>query len=622
MSYSLENIYGSLPRTTRGLFTVLGADPKGKNFLYTNGNSVFIRDIESPFANCDVYTEHPQHVNVAKYSPSGFYIASADSAGKVRIWDTVNKEHILKNEFQPISGNIKDLQWSSDNQRIIIGGEGREKFGHVFNAETGTSTGEIMGTSKPINSVDFKPTRPFRAIVGSEDNSVCFFEGPPFKWKKTIEEHDRFVNVVRYSPDGNMFATGGADGKLVLFDGKTGEKINEINGTGAQGQAHSGSIYSISWDPTSKMILTASGDKSSRVWSVTENTMLKDFKFGNQVEDQQVGCLWQGNHLLSVSLSGNISYLNFNNDPDTDKLILKQIKGHGKSITALEVSYPNNSGLNSMMFSGSHDGLIIYWNCETGKMDQIQPGNVKQHTNQVQQLRFNPLANELISVGLDDTVKFIDLNEMKYAADWKLDSQPRGVDVSSVNGAVVVACISQLIVLTNRMVTQQIKISYEASCVSVSKNYVAVGGNDKKVYIYALDTMQEVATLDQRDFVTSVRFSHDNMYLAVADNAKNVKCYTVNSETGLPHFTEVTRDMWQHHAGRITNLSWSPDSKHLATSSVDTQCFIYSPSTVSTYIQIKNAHPLNPLSSCAWIDNNNLVTASQDCCLRKWKLTF
>ena len=56
-------------------------------------------------------------MNVAKYSPSGFYIASADKSGKVRIWDTVNKEHILKNEFQPISGPIKDLAWSSDNQR-------------------------------------------------------------------------------------------------------------------------------------------------------------------------------------------------------------------------------------------------------------------------------------------------------------------------------------------------------------------------------------------------------------------------------------------------------------------------------------------------------------------------
>lgn len=35
-----------MPRTQRGQPIVLGGDPKGKNFLYTNGNSVIIRNIE------------------------------------------------------------------------------------------------------------------------------------------------------------------------------------------------------------------------------------------------------------------------------------------------------------------------------------------------------------------------------------------------------------------------------------------------------------------------------------------------------------------------------------------------------------------------------------------------
>lgn len=72
---SAEYTFAALPRTQRGTPLVLGGDPKGKNFLYTNGNSVIIRDIENP-AIADVYTEHSCQVNVAKYSPSGFYIAS------------------------------------------------------------------------------------------------------------------------------------------------------------------------------------------------------------------------------------------------------------------------------------------------------------------------------------------------------------------------------------------------------------------------------------------------------------------------------------------------------------------------------------------------------------------
>lgn len=41
-----EYIFATLPRTQRGQPIVLGGDPKGKNFLYTNGNSVIIRNIE------------------------------------------------------------------------------------------------------------------------------------------------------------------------------------------------------------------------------------------------------------------------------------------------------------------------------------------------------------------------------------------------------------------------------------------------------------------------------------------------------------------------------------------------------------------------------------------------
>ena len=41
-----ESVFAPLPRPKRGMALVLHGDPKGKNFLYTVGNSVIIRDIE------------------------------------------------------------------------------------------------------------------------------------------------------------------------------------------------------------------------------------------------------------------------------------------------------------------------------------------------------------------------------------------------------------------------------------------------------------------------------------------------------------------------------------------------------------------------------------------------
>ena len=61
------------------------------------------------------------------------------------------------------------------------------RFGNVFLVDTGSTVGEIMGHSKYINSTDYKPTRPFRIATASEDFTVAFFQGPPFKFAHTVK---------------------------------------------------------------------------------------------------------------------------------------------------------------------------------------------------------------------------------------------------------------------------------------------------------------------------------------------------------------------------------------------------------------------------------------------------
>lgn len=41
-----ERVFASLPQMERGVAKVIGGDPKGNNFLYTNGKCVIIRNIE------------------------------------------------------------------------------------------------------------------------------------------------------------------------------------------------------------------------------------------------------------------------------------------------------------------------------------------------------------------------------------------------------------------------------------------------------------------------------------------------------------------------------------------------------------------------------------------------
>lgn len=44
--FPIEKVFASLPQVERGVSKIIGGDPKGNNFLYTNGKCVVIRNID------------------------------------------------------------------------------------------------------------------------------------------------------------------------------------------------------------------------------------------------------------------------------------------------------------------------------------------------------------------------------------------------------------------------------------------------------------------------------------------------------------------------------------------------------------------------------------------------
>ncbi|KAK6040625.1 WD domain, G-beta repeat protein [Cooperia oncophora] len=405
-------VFASLPRTVRGFPTVIGSSPKGDKIIYCNGNSVFIVDVED-VTNVDIYTEHPVATTVAKMSPSGFYIASGDSAGNVRIWDTTQITHILKATYQVFSGSVRDIAWNDDSKRIAAVGEGRERFGHVFLFDTGTSNGNLSGQSRPMSSIDFRPARPYRLVSGSEDNTVAIFEGPPFKFKTTFHEHSRFVHVTRYSPDGSLFASAGADGK--------------------GGAAHAGSVFGLAWSPCGQKIATASGDKTVKIWNVPEKSLTKVVTFGDSTEDQQIGISWSPKALVSVSLAGFLNFI----DPEGN--ITRVVHGHNKGITTLALS-----SCKQWLITADFEGHISRWNISNGESIRVQPA---LHKSQVVGLTTGK-DEVVISCAWDDTVRFtrgvMGSPDSIQSSSVNLPSQPQGM--ASEGHSTVIACYKNILV--------------------------------------------------------------------------------------------------------------------------------------------------------------------------------
>jgi WD40 repeat protein len=601
MSATRKNIYASVPFTNRGQSVHISADPKGDNFVYTCGNSVIIRSFQNPL-EAHMYNQHSCQTTVARWSPSGYYICSGDVHGNIRVWDTTNmNENILKFEGRPISGPVRDLAWSEDSKRIIAVGEGREKFGTVFMWDSGSSVGEITGQSKTILTCDFKPTRPYRIITGGEDFTACWFEGPPFKFKKSLTDHSRFVTCTRFSPNGEKVATVGLDKKGIIWDGKTGDKLVELNG-------HTLGVYSVSWSPDSQQLITASADKTVRLWDAASGQCLTtfDLSFGsNSVDYQQLGCLWHKDYLVSVGLNGNIYYLN-RDQPNEPRLI---IKGHNKFVTALAAD-PSRGHV----YTGSYDSLIIRWDVATGASETLS-GN--GHSNQIQRLK---VAGEtLVSAAMDDSVRFNHTNTGSYGDAVSTDSSPQDIAVSRDASLTVAVTLKSVVVLRNGRTASTLNVNFQPTSVAISPDAhtVAVGGKDNKVHIYALngDNLSETRVLDKhRGALTAVEFSPSGEYLATSDSEKrdiivwNTSDYSVKVEG------------WCFHTAAVRSIAWTSDSLKLASGSLDQDVYIWNLNHPSKRIHISRAHQ-GGVNAVAWLDDITLATAGQDMSWKSWTVT-
>ncbi|GAM20715.1 hypothetical protein SAMD00019534_038900, partial [Acytostelium subglobosum LB1] len=594
MSITLKNVFAPTPTVTRGKPVFVNADPKGINLVYAVGSAIVIRNIKDSTV-ADLYYEHPAQTTVARYSPSGFYIASGDVQGNVRIWDTVNKEHILKITLRVLGGPILDLAWSSDSQRLIAVGDGKERFGAAVIWDSGASCGEIIGHTKLIQSVDIKSSRPFRAATGSEDFAVNWFEGPPFKYNKQLTTHGRFVNCVRFSPDGNKVVSVSSDKTGIIFDGKTGDKLVELQG------GHNGGIYGASWSADSARVLTASADKTSKLWDATTGACLKTFTFGDTTEDQQLGCLWVGDSLLSVNMSGEIAFLDENNVAKP----LRILKGHNRLVSA--IAYDANT---KTLFSSSIDGVLYQWDLTTGL---ATPFGGVAHKNQITSIQVH--GDQIVTCAKDDSVKISKISTHTYGPSIAIDSPAVGVSVAG--DVVVAASMKSIYLIRGGKAVATVAAAWEPTSVAISPNgkEVSVGGKDEKIHTFTVngDSLAVAGLLEHhRGQVNSVSYSPCGTLLASACSNREVMVWEGKNK-------KISG--WVNHNARVNTVAWTSDSKHLVTASLDGAVLVWDVVKGDQPVQLKNAHP-GGVNAAVWTTENSFVSCGNDGAMKFFTVTF
>lgn len=626
MSIKNEAIYAALPTTTRGQPTPLSADAKGERIAYASNKSIFLRSIDDP-SQAIQYTQHTAATTVARFAPSGFYCASGDASGIVRVWDcSPNGSGNTKGEYAIINGRINDIAWDGDSQRIIAVGDGKQRFGHCVTADSGNTVGEISGHSAQIQAVSIRQQRPLRAATAGDDKNVVFYHGAPFKFNTIAGRgnHTNFIYGAAFSPDGSQLVSVGGDRKVLLYDGKTGEVKGDI-GDGA-GEGHNGSIFGVSWSTDSKKLVTCSADRTVKTWDVETGKVTHSWSFGDvaDVYDQQVGVVWPGGRsdglIISLSLNGDLNYLNESSSKPT-----KVISGHQKNITALATS---DAGASPMMWTGSADGRICAWDMTSGTAETVE-GN--SHTNIICGLTVSTESKhpQLYSVGWDDTLRVVDIGAKTFTGKaTKLASQPKSLTCAS-NSLVVVAQLESVIVYKDGEEEGELPLKSSPTALAATGSTVAVGSSDSSLDLFTVTASRapkKMASIEKVSAapITAIAFSKDGSHFVAGTSAGKVYVYKIS--TGITGMVtgnaslELVTDRWSSaHTGKITCLAWNDEGTHAASGSLDTNIFVWSLKDPGARVKATNAHK-EGVNGIAWL-GNKIISTGADATVKSWTVS-
>lgn len=561
-----------------------------------------IRDLNN-LLSIDYYTQHTHKVNVAKFAPTGFYIASGDESGNVRIWSTENADKTIKLEKRVLSKSVRDLAWTGDSQRVVAVGDGKQEYGAVFAYDMGTNTGEISAHSKEVLTCDSRPERPFRIATGGADLSLNFFTGPPFKFSHSNKDHERFINCIRYSPDGSTFASCSSDKKVIFFEGKTGEKLGELSQT----NGHKLSIYGLSY-LDNKHIVTASGDKSVKLWNIDTKECVATTVIGDSTNDIQVGVSVIAGVPVSISLNGDLNVLS----KDCTR-VERKILGHNARVNKIVVDKKSGG---KFFYTCSTGGQLIKWEVGVGSVAKVQ-GNGHQDVT------INTMAiagDKLITAAQNNEVRLVNLSDFTYVGDaTTLLGSPNDVSVSADGNLVAISThVGATLLSADGKILSEVKIDKDPQSISIKPDgsEIAVGCKDKKIRVYKVagqkivDGATELAENTAK--IQKVSYSPDGALLASADSAYDVVIF--DTASWKPKYSNMT-----YHSSAVVDVDWSDDSKYMLTCSLDKNLIVWD-LAAGKRVKTDMAHHLG-VSTCAFIDSETFVSGGEDFMCKTWKFS-
>jgi len=396
--------------------------PDGKTFFSAPvNNTIYQWDVESgEILKRFTISKDERLINI-DISPSGHYLIAGSSANIIYLWDVESGD--LLRTYTGQQSNVYDLDFSPDEQSFVAGEEGGTP--RLWATMMESEPFVYRGSSGRVHSAAFTPVG--KAITSDEDgivhiwdattgeqsiqlptgseNVVATTEPSPdgqylltsgdetILWNlQTGQEIKRFAHLsfsVTFSPDTTHILTGGMDGLIYLWNIKTGEREQTLEG-------HHSEVTDLKYSLDGIEILSASWDNTAILWDAQSGEIIHSFEHDGPLNT----AIFHPDGERIITVAG-------------DNFVRIWDKNTGEELQRFAAPTSNfNDAV--LMPDGEHimvaatDGTVRLYELDTGN----EVGRFQGHTEIVFSLAISPDGSKMLTSSWDETARV-----------WSLDFQ-------------------------------------------------------------------------------------------------------------------------------------------------------------------------------------------------------
>ncbi len=500
---------------------------------------------------------HEGRARAVVYSPDGTHLVSAGGPvgrpGEIKIWQAKTGK-LLKTLPQKHTMMISTLSFSPDGKLFATGSD--DTTIRIWNATSGAEVAALPKHPGYVTGVRFSP-RTQHLVSTDSTGTVHIWDLANPRTPKLVsqkQEHSSGATSIAFSPNGNLFATGGLDEKVLLWD-TAGKVIKTLRG-------HQGEVLSLAFGPEGDQLVSGGGPsvRGGQMirWNVASGKIIQIHdglvrrvlavatnrfgQIGAAANDGRV-YLWDNRHstepihfradpqliyglsfspdgtsLATAGIDGHIRVWNSSGGLETFKL-----PGHPR--TEFLAFSPKANLLATAGKSRNRDGEIILWSPLEGKRILTLRG----HSGQVRGIAFSPDGKKIVSCGDDRKVRLIDLGNQEKSLEM------------------------------NNHTERVFAVAY-----SPDGKWIASGGEDHRILLWDAHNGSFLKELPGGNGVLTLAFSPDGKFLASGSYERKVRLW--NLSKGLDN---VIGFALTGHSGSIRSVAFSPDGGLLASASSD-----------------------------------------------------